>query len=289
MNAVFWMLGTLASFSLMAIGVRELSGEISVFQTLFCRSVIGLLCITVIIFVAKHNAPSSHVKTERLGLHFFRNVFHFGGQFGWYWGIGLLPLAEVFALEFTVPIWTLLIATLFLGENLTGRKLLSMTLGLVGVLVIVKPGLAIVDPASLVVLGAAICYAVSHSTTKSLSQSESPITILFYMCLIQLPIGLLLAWNEMIWPTMIQWVWLIIIGGTALTAHFCMTKALQRAEVSLVVTMDFLRLPFIAMMGVLLYSESFQISLLVGGLLMLLGNLIAVGPFRRSRRRSRLG
>lgn len=279
MIAALWMLGTLLSFCLMAVGVRELSGELSVFQTLFFRSVIGLLVISFVIFMtAKANAKSikAYFCTNKLKQHTFRNLFHFGGQFGWFWGLGLLPLAEVFALEFTVPIWTLIIATMFLGESITRRKLLSIGLGMVGVLVIVQPGIAIIDSASLIVLAAAICYAVSHTATKSLSTTEAPLTILFYMCIIQLPIALALSWSDLLLPNNIQWMWLTVIGLTALTAHFCMTKAMQTAEVTMVVTMDFLRLPFIAAVGIWVYSEQFELSLIIGGGLMLLGNLVNV-------------
>lgn len=170
----------------MAIGVRELSNELAVVQMLFFRSVIGLMCLGTIFLFTK---PKINLRTEKLRLHCFRNIFHFGGQYGWFLGIGLLPLAEVFALEFTVPIWTLIIATLFLGEKITWMKLISVFLGILGVLIIVRPGFAIIDWASFVVLAAAICYSISHTATKSLSSSESAFSILFYMCLIQLPIG----------------------------------------------------------------------------------------------------
>lgn len=267
------MIGALASFSLMAIGARELSGELSIFQILFFRSVIGLLFISFVILYFKNKVS---IRTEKIGLHSFRNVIHFFGQYGWFLGIGILPLAEVFALEFTVPIWTLIIAAIFLGEAITTTKFISVFLGMVGVLVIVQPGYAILNSASFIVLAAAICYAISHTATKSLSSSESAISILFYMCLIQLPVGLLLSLANWSWPIGEQWLWLIVIGFTALSAHYCMTKAMQYAEVTTVVTMDFLRLPFIALVGMFFYGEQFEMSLIVGGALMLIGNLIRI-------------
>ncbi len=209
-------------------------------------------------------------------MHFFRNIFHFAGQYGWFLGIGLLPLAEVFALEFTAPIWTLIIAGIFLDEKINSRKLLAVIFGLLGVLVITKPGIEVIDAASFVVLGAAVCFAVTLVCTKSLSSSESPVLILFYMSLIQLPIGLVLAISTWVWPTPEQWLWSFIIGFTALSAHYCLSKAMQYAEVSMVVTVDFLRLPLIALVGVFLYAEEFEISLLLGGLLMVIGNLISL-------------
>lgn len=273
MFAFVWMMGALASFCLMAIGARELSGELSTFQVLFFRSVIGLVCILLVVFFSR-NALT--FRTQKLGLHIFRNSFHFAGQYGWFVGITLLPLAEVFALEFTVPIWTLIIAAIFIGEKVTWNKVVSVGFGVAGVLVIVQPGRAIVDSASFIVLAAAICYAISHTTTKFLSLTEPPTTIIFYMCLIQLPIGLLFSIRHWMWPADDQWLWLFVIGVTALSAHYCMAKALQLAEVTKVVTLDFLRLPLISLVGVLLYAEKFDISLMIGGALMLIGNLIYI-------------
>jgi len=267
----------------MAIGARELSQQLDTFQILFFRTVIALIIVSVVIIGVKRR---SLLRTERFKLHLSRNLFHFAGQYGWFLGIGLLPLAEVFALEFTVPLWTLLIAYLFLGERLTRNKLCAALLGFCGVLVIVKPGFDIISPASFIVLIAAFCYAVAHASTKSLASSEHPLTILFFMCAIQLPIGFsfsIVNWHP---PQGIEWLWLLVIGFTSLSAHYCMTKAMQCAEVSFVVTMDFLRLPMIALVGVLLYSEPFEISLFLGAALMLLGNLIGISspkPLLKSR------
>lgn len=254
----------------MAIGARELSGSLDTFQVLFLRSVFGLLVISSLMIVTRQTRARF---TTRLPLHCVRNVFHFAGQYGWFLGISILPLAEVFALEFTVPLWTALIAWLFLGERLTANKLVAIVLGLFGVMLIVKPGTQLFSYASFVVLAAAICYSVSHACTKGLASSESPITILFYMCVVQLPIGLVLAIPNWVTPQGEQWLWLSVVSVTALTAHYCMTKAMQHTEVTHVVVMDFLRLPIIGAVGVALYGEPLQLSLLVGAAIMLTGNV----------------
>lgn len=271
MIAVLWMTGTLASFCLMAVAARELTGELSIFQALFFRSVIGLICLALV-YIGLSNKPK--ISYKRLKLHVLRNVIHFAGQYGWFVGIALLPLANVFALEFTVPVWTALIAALFLKESITRKKVLSITLGLMGVLIIVKPGVGIFELASLVVIGAAMCYAVAYTATKALIVTESPFSILFYMCLIQLPIGLVGSLNGWLWPEGMQWLWLTLIGITALSAHFCISKAMSHADVTVIVTLDFLRLPLIALVGVLLYQEAFELSLILGAAVMLLGNLL---------------
>ena len=271
LSVILWMSGALVSLSSIAIGARELAGEITTFQMLFFRSVIGLIVVSLIIF----SANKQHCfKTKRLKLHIVRNIFHFIGQYGWFVGLGLLPLAYVFALEFTVPMWTLIIAAIFLQEGITLRKVLAVCLGVVGVLVILRPGIAIINNASFIVLFAAIGYSIAHVSVKSLSNTENPLTILFYMCLIQLPIGFAFTVNDWVFPTIAQWFWLLVIGLTALTAHFCITKAMTLADAGVVVTLDFLRLPLIAVIGVIFYEEAFDVAVVFGAVLMLSGNLI---------------
>ena len=271
MNTVLWMMGTLASFSLMAIAARELSGTIDTFQILFFRSLLGLVIISLLILAKK---DLSLFSTSRLKQHITRNLTHFGGQYGWFLGLSLLPLATVFALEFTVPLWTAIIAAIFLKERITLKKVSAILLGLMAVAIIVNPGNKLFDYSSFIVLAAAIFYALAYVSSKSLTNTEHPMTMLFYMCLIQLPMGLaftILNWHT---PNLIQWGWLLLVGITALTAHYCIARAMQLSEVSIVVTLDFLRLPLIALVGIVFYAEDFQISIIVGGALMLLGNLI---------------
>ena len=273
------MIGTLISFSLMAIGARELSGNISTYQVLLVRSVIGLCAVSFLIFASKKKELFS---TNRLPLHSMRNIFHFGGQFGWFVGIGLLPLSEVFALEFTVPLWTALLASLFLGESLTLKKMMAIALGLLGVVIIVQPTQGVMSVGAIIVLCAAFCYAVAHTSTKSLASTEAPLTILFYMCLIQLPIGLILSWQTWKAPSALESVWLLLVALSALSAHYCLTKAMKNAEVTLVMILDFFRLPAIAVVGILLYDEPLTPALIIGGVVMLFGNLLAT--YKSNRR-----
>jgi drug/metabolite transporter (DMT)-like permease len=273
MHALTWMSGALVSFCLMAIGARELSSALPVFQTLFFRSVIGLMCLSLIALLSTHQFNR---RSEKVSLHIFRNAFHFTGQYAWFLAIGLLPLAEVFALEFTVPIWTLIIAAIFLGEQITKRKIVAVLIGMIGVLIIVQPGYALFNWASFIVLGSAICFAISNSATKSLSASESPLSILFYMCLTQLPIALCLSLGQWVWPDMLQSLWLTLIGLMALSAHYCMIKAMKHTEITRIVTLDFFRLPLIALVGIFLYGEQLQAPLMVGAALMLVANLVSI-------------
>ena len=271
MRAVFWMLGAITSFCLMAIGARELDGHIDKFELLAIRSMLGLVLLVIIMNVIKR---PTLMFSKRIKTHLWRNVFHFIGQFSWLVGIGLLPLAQVFAIEFTVPLWVLIIAATFLGEAITRRKLVAVALGLVGIAVIVKPGLQILDKGGLVMIIASLSFAVTFILSKSLLTTEHPLTVVFYMTLIQLPIGALLAGADWTMPAPWMWPWVMSVALTGLSAHYCMSKAIQLSEVSIVISLDFLRLPIIAIIGMWLYNEPMEVSVILGGSLMLLANLV---------------
>jgi drug/metabolite transporter (DMT)-like permease len=278
-HAAAWMVGALVSFMAMAIAGRELAkAGLSTFQILFFRSVIGLLVIGALVLPA----GAALLRTRRLGEHVWRNLAHFGGQFGWFFAIAAMPLAEVFAIEFTIPIWTALLAALFLGERLTRPRVLALVLGLAGVLLVLRPGPAILQPAALAALGGAIAYATSYLFTKRLAGTEAPLAILFYMTAVQLPLGLVGALPQWRTPDAVQVPWLLVVGVTALTAHYCLTRALRLAEMSVVLPIDFLRLPLVALLGYALYGETVGLLALAGALLIVAANVINLRAAQRN-------
>ncbi len=270
--ATLWMMGALISFMTMAIGGRELSNQLSTFEILFFRSLIGLAIICFILY----RSGWRQILTKRIGLHSVRNLAHFGGQFGWFYGIGLIPLAEVFAIEFTLPVWTAVLSAILLGERLTNPRLIAIGFGFAGMLIILRPGLAIINPASLAVLVSAICLALSHTLTRKLVLTDTPFTILFYMTAIQLPLGLFPALGAWVTPPLAMWPWLFVVGVTALSAHFCMAHALALADATVVVPMDFLRLPLIAMVGFVFYLEPLNWYVMLGATVMFIGNFVNI-------------
>lgn len=260
LKAAFWMIGALVSFTLMAIAGRELSTTYGTFEILFFRSLVGLVIMTAIM----SRYGFHHIRPRRFGLHSARNIIHFFGQAGWFYGLGLIPLASVFAIEFTTPIWTAIAATLLLGEKLTKARGAAIALGFFGILLILRPGIEIIEPAAFAVLGAAICYALTHIFTKKLIADNSVLTIIFYMSVIQLPLALGLSISDWVTPDWASAPYFLIVGVTALTAHLSLTKALQLADATVVIPMDFMRLPLIALVGYLLYGEIIEPWLFVG-------------------------
>ncbi|PCI45380.1 MAG: EamA family transporter [Moraxellaceae bacterium] len=278
-RASFWMAGTLSAFTLMAIAGRELSSDLNTFQILFFRSAISLAIISLWLSITGWHV----IKSDQLMVHGLRNFTHFLGQYGWFYGIGLIPLAEVFAIEFTVPLWTAIIAAMMLKEKINPGRSVAIVVGIAGVIVMLRPGIEIINPASIAVLAGAVCYAFAHTLTKKLSGHDSPLSIIFYMSLMQLPLGLipsLLDWQT---PSGMMWVWLLIVAACALVAHYCLAQALSLADATIVVPMDFLRLPLIALIGFLLYEEMIDWFVFAGACLMVSGNLVNLRYEQRLR------
>ena len=278
-RAALWMVGTLSSFAAMAIAVREISPSLGVFEILFFRSVVGLAVVLILV----HRSGWAAVATKRPGLQVVRNIVHFGGQFGWVYGVMLIPLAQAFAIEFTTPIWTAMMAVVFLGERFSGARAFSVVVGFFGVLVILRPDTGAVDVAALAVLGGAFCYAASNTITKRLTRDDAPLAIIFYMSVVQLPLALVPALGDWVTPGLADVPWFILLGIAGLSAHFCMARAFLLADATVVVPIDFLRLPLIAWVGYAFYGEGLETATLIGAAIILSGIYVNIRIEARGR------
>jgi drug/metabolite transporter (DMT)-like permease len=279
MRATVWMMGTLVSFAVLGVATRELSAH-SPFQLLLMRTLIGLIILAPFVIIPSRWQQS--VRTRRPGLQILRNLFHFSASIGWYYGIAVLPLASVFAIEFTAPIWAAILAVIILRERLNVGRITAIALGLVGTVIILRPGFSDVSLGAIVVLGSALGFAISHITTKKMTERDTVFIVLFYMSVIQLPLVL--------WPAIATWTpltasdipWVLLMGIVGLTAHFCLTRALNLADATVVIPLDFLRVPLIAVVGFLVYSEALDPFVLLGALVIFGGNYFSLMRERRS-------
>jgi len=278
LRAALWMVGTLFSFSTMAIGVRELLDTMGTFEILFFRSIVSLAIVMAI--VPRYGIGA--LRTRRLGLHAVRNAFHFGGQSAWVYAIAFLPLATVFAIEFTVPVWTAVLAIALLGERLNPGRVVMLITGIAGILIILQPGFSFIHPAALVMLGGAFAFAANMTATKRIAATDSPLVVLFYMSAMQLPLALGLALPDWVAPPLADAPWIACVGIAGYTAHYCMTRAFRLADATLVVPLDFLRLPLIALVGFLVYGEHIELATMIGAVVIFAGTYYSVS--RESRR-----
>ncbi|MGX7703446.1 DMT family transporter [Methylobacterium sp. Gmos1] len=260
---VLWMAGALLSFSATAIAVREVAPALGLFDILAARAGAGVAIVGLVALLRRRPLPA-----RRLPLHLARNLVHWGGNYAWSLGVTLLPLAVVFALEFTTPAWVTLLAVLILRERLTASRVAAVGLGFLGVLVVLRPGVAALQPASLVVLGAAVMFALTAVATKTLTRTESVLSILFWMNLIQLPLNLAAG---RLFPAVPAQAFegrhglaLAALCIAGLTSHWCLTSAYRRGDAILVMPLDFLRIPLIALLGWRFYGEPLDPWLFLG-------------------------
>ena len=263
MKATVWMIGAMLSFSLMAVSGRELATSLNTFEIMLYRSIIGFLIVLAIGYFAK---TLVEIKGGRIGLHLFRNLAHFSGQNLWFLAVASIPFSQLFALEFSTPIWVALLAPVFLGEVLTKQRVLAVILGFAGVLIVARPDINQFDFAIVAAVACAICFAGSMMATKSLTSDQSITCILFWLTLMQLAMGLVATvfMGTNTFPEGINIIWIVIVGIGGLTAHFCITNALALAPAIVVIPLDFMRLPLISVIGFLAYGEAFELPILVG-------------------------
>jgi drug/metabolite transporter (DMT)-like permease len=265
------MIGSIAAFSSMAIATRQINGVHDTFEILAFRSVIGWF---LVVGIAAALGQWSRIRRDRLSSHLVRNVFHFSGQSLWFYAVTVIPLAQVFALEFTSPIWVILLSPIFLGERLTRRKLVSAALGFAGILIVAQPDVSTIDTGVLAAAGAAVFFAATALLTKALTKDgEAIVSILFWLTLMQAGFGTvaMLLDGQVALPTLQTLPWLALIGVAGITAHLCLTTALSLAPASMVVPVDFARLPLIAVVGAVFYAEPVETSLFLGAALIFLG------------------
>ncbi len=274
-RGALWMGGAVLSFCAMAIAARELLRHMGPFEILLMRSLAMLLIVLGMLARA-----SAGMRTRRPGLHVWRNLFHFGGQYAWVYSLGALPLATVFAIEFTMPVWTAILAALILGERLNRGRLVMLALGIAGVLVILRPGFAFIHPAALVMIAGALAYAATMIATKRLSATDAPLTVLFWMSVVQTPLALAAALPQWVAPVAADVPWIVAIGAGSFSAHYCMTRALKIADATAVIPIDFLRLPLIAMVGALFYAEPFDPFILIGAAVIFSGTYYSLSRER---------
>jgi drug/metabolite transporter (DMT)-like permease len=260
LRGVLWMLGAVFSFAAMAISVRELQRHMGILEILALRTGVTLAIASAL--VARQGRGT--IVTRRLPLHATRALVHLAGQFCWMYAIGALALATVFAIEFTMPVWVALLAAAFLGEHLTRARIVQLILGLAGIVIILRPGLGAFHPAILVMLLGAVFYAGNMIFTKRLSATDSALAVAFWMSAIQLPVTLIATWSAWVGPQLADVPWIAVIGAGSFAAHYSLTRAMHLADATVVVPIDFVRLPLIAVVGALFYAEPFDPLVIVG-------------------------
>ena len=272
-RATIFMIGAMISFTLMAISGRALEAKLDTFEIMTYRSLFGIVLVLVI---ARMAGTHTEIRRVRLGLHIVRNLFHFAGQNFWFYAILYIPLSQLFAFEFSTPLWVAILAPFVLKEQLTASRIMAASLGFFGILLVARPDLSSVDVALIAAALCAVGFAGAALCTKLLTRTESTTSILFWLTVLQAIFGIVCAGydGQIDVPRGTEILWVLIIGICGLMAHFCITSALQCAPATVVTPLEFLRLPLITVVGYFMYQEPLEALVFLGAGVVLLANII---------------
>ena len=243
------------------VAVRYLGTNMNPVQAAFIRYCFGIVLILPLL----SRAGIMSLDRDRLGFHALRGLVHGGGVILWFLAMSRIPISEVTALGFTTPIFVTLGAAVFLSERLKPYRVAAVLLGFIGALLILRPGLRVIDIGALAQLGAAPLFACSYLMAKSATRREASsmiVVLLSVFCTLTLALPALLVWRT---PTLDE---LLLLGLTALLAtsgHYCMTRALEAAEVSAVQPFTFLQLVWATILGLILFDETPDVWIWIGG------------------------
>lgn len=261
-KGAWWMIAAAAALTAMAVCIRYLPAY-SVLLMIFLRNVINLFLMAPSL-IRQGNAV---FKTNRLSTHALRNLFLYSGNVAWFFGVTQIALADVAALQFTSPLFTAIIAAAFLGERIGGHRMVAILVGFAGALIIIQPGIIPVNIGTLSILLAAFLYSCAHVVTKRLSDTESGSTVVFYMSvtiLIYSAIPAFFVWETPTWADMPA---MLGLGITGYATHYCITRSLAVGDASFVIVFDFMRLPFSALLGWMLFTEILDVWTVAGALI----------------------
>jgi len=238
-------------FSIMNYLVRLAAQEIEPIEIAFFRNLFALLFMLPWLF----SVGRSGLATKRLSGHAWRAVMGMAAMACWFYSVTLMPLAEAVALNFTVPLFATTGAALILGEVVRARRWTATAIGFLGVLVILRPGFTEITWVTGLPILAAAFMAGSTLLVKSLSETESPNAIVFYMNFLLTPLSLVPALFVWQWPTMTTLLYMALLGFLAAVAHIALTRAYSIADASAVLPLDYTRLPFIAAIAFIAFGE----------------------------------
>ncbi len=268
-------------FSLNDAFIKFLSGDYALHQIVFVRSGIGLL-VLLVIFIPMHGTFSV-LKTSYLGMHLLRGLAVVFANLTFFIGLAELPLAEATAIFFVSPLLITLFSIIFLKEQVGIHRWASVFLGLLGVIVLLRPGTDAFKLASLLPITAALGYATLHMLTRKMGKTESALTMSFYIqvtflftsCLFWLFVGdgkfssvdspaLSFLLREWVILSVDDWWVFVLVGVGSAFGGFLISQAYRKSEAAFVAPFEYIAMPLSICWGVLIFNDLPDIQSFVG-------------------------
>ena len=259
-RGVLWMAAASAFYAVVYVGVRQLTEGFSLAQVVFFRAALG--SVFMLPWVA--HAGLAGLRTRRLKLHLLRGIVSYAGAVGWMYGIAHMPLADANALMFLLPLFTIIFAALLLKETIGVSQWAATAVGFAGALIIIQPGNLELSLPALATLFAAASFSLALVATKSLVGTENPNTIVFYLYTLMIPFSIGPAIAEWINPDWTVAPLFILLGIATVGAQQCTTRSFAAAPANVVVPVNYLQLPLIAVMAYFVFGQSVEPTTWIG-------------------------
>lgn len=240
--------------------VRYIGNHLHPLETALIRYALGLAVLAPV-FIRHGLRP---LYSRHIPRHALRGAVHGIGVMLWFYAVTQIPLAEVTALSFISPIFVAIGAALFLGELLTARRIIVIAAGIIGVLVILRPGAEVISLGAIAMLIAAPLFAASKVLTKSLVKYDSATTVVVYLSIfatLTMLIPALFVWQT---PTLHELFWLFATALFATLSHLCLTRGLALVDVTVAQPVEFLQLVWSTLLGIIVFSERPSIWIWIG-------------------------
>ncbi|MCW2307968.1 DMT family transporter [Rhodobium gokarnense] len=284
LRATLWMSASAVTLAVSAVLIRAAGETLDTFVIVFFRNLISVVLMAPLLFWPRPLGVVPH----RPKLLMARAVFAFFTMSMWFGALAHLPTGEAVALNFTAPVFTTILAALFIGERVRLHRLSAVAVGIVGVLIILQPGFSTVTAYHALPLAAAMTMAAGSVMIRQLAQSDHPNVIIFYTSLFVMPLVTPFAIANWQTPNGTEWMLLIAIGITTTLTHQCMTRAFKTAEASFVAGISFLRLPLAVLAAWLVFDEWPKGAIWLGGMIIVAANVYIAHRELTLARRSRI-
>ena len=250
-RAAWLMLGSTLGFGLMAITIRLATEQVPTTEVAFFRNLFGLLALLPLLV---RTGPAV-LHTRQLPRYALRAGIGLGSMLCGFWAVGHLPLSQAVSISYSTPVFVTIAAGLWLGETVRARRWAAVAAGFIGVLMIVRPGHDAFQPGLLVPVAAAMLSALAAIQIKQLTRIDAPDTVVLYTYLFWVPLSLVPALFQWVWPQGITWLWLVATGVFGTLGQVLWTRALRLGDVSALTPISFSQLPLVSLVGWLWFGE----------------------------------
>ncbi len=284
----FWAMFASVCFSAVDVIIKFLSGGYPLYQITFFRTLVALAVILLVI--TPLTGGFSTLRTKNAKMHILRGLFVVAANFLFFLGLAALPLAEAVAIFFVSPLMIAAFSVFFLGETVGPRRWAAIALGMVGVLVVLRPGTAAFQLAALLPIGAAACYAMLHVLTRRIGATDSAAALVLYVQFTMLAVSiaaglafghgafdrfdhpsaafLLRAWT---WPSAADAALIVLLGASIALGGYAISAAYRSSPAAFIAPFEYINMPIAVIFGVLIFDE-FPDGIALAGIALIVGS-----------------